>query len=58
MKIDPYKHEEQFERWLNSINGKKRVDGLNEINSTLLSLVIIGVLLDFFIYKSCRSTIG
>ena len=36
MKIDPYKSKERFENWLNSLDGKEEIEGLNELNSKLL----------------------
>jgi len=35
MKIDPYKSKERFESWLNSIEDKEEIDGLNSVNSKL-----------------------
>lgn len=32
MKVDPYKHKEQFEKWINSIEGKSEISGLSKIN--------------------------
>ncbi|MBP7139416.1 MAG: tyrosine-type recombinase/integrase [Caldisericia bacterium] len=40
MTIDPYKSKEVFERWLSSIEGKKEIEGLNEIHSKLLISII------------------
>lgn len=36
MKIDPYNSKQLFENWLDLIDGKKEVDGLNESNSKLI----------------------
>jgi integrase len=36
MKKDPYKSKELFENWLISIEGKKKIDGINEVNSKLI----------------------
>jgi integrase len=40
MTIDPYKSKEVFEKWLSSIEGKKEIEGLNEIHSKLLISII------------------
>jgi len=40
MTIDPYKSKEVFEKWLSSIEGKKEIEGLNEVHTQLLISII------------------